>query len=121
MTFEEQIQSYLTPLPSEWRDKITQALVAFKESITQPTCEDFKACETLTVLSPFTIAGDTITISYTDEAGVTTPRSVSLGQVLNSTLEDLTPGCLTDVTTWASMTYTERLQALIDAQCDCCA
>ena len=121
MTFQEQIQQYLQPLPSAWRDKITDALVAFKASIEQPTCADFKECETLTSLSPFFISGDTISIAYTDEIGVTVTRSVSLGQVLNNTLDDLDPNCLTDTTTWASMSYTERLQSLINAQCDCCS
>ena len=120
MTFQEQIQTYLSPLPSEWRAKITEALVYFKDSIQQPTCEDFKVCETLTSLSTFSIAGDAISISYTDEVGVTVTRSVSLGQVLNNQLDDLDPGCLTDTTTWASLTYVQRLQALIDAQCECC-
>lgn len=119
MTFKEQIELYLGPLPSEWREKLTAILCLLKEDKQTPDCADFKACETVTSLSPFSIEDTTLSITYTDEDGVSVTRSVDLAELMNRQLDELTPGCLTDAETWNSLTYQERLQLIINTACSC--
>jgi hypothetical protein len=120
MTFKEQIEIYLAPLPSEWREKLTAILCEINASQQTVNCDDVKDCETLTSLSAFSIQGTNLSIQYRDEDQVNTTRTVNLENVINQTLEDIDPNCLTSEVTWASMTYTQRLQLLIDSHCDCC-
>lgn len=120
MTFKQQIESYLDVLPSEWKDKLTTILCEINEGASLD-CEKVKECETVTSLSEFSTLGSVISIDYTDEHGVTYTRSVDIGTVLNDQIENLDPNCLTDDTTWASLTYPERIQLLIDKHCDCCS
>lgn len=120
MTFKEQIELYLTPLPSEWKDKLTTILCEINEGSTVD-CEKVKDCETVTSLSNFSISGSVASTIYTDENGVSYTRSFDVSSILNNELSDLDPNCLTDDTTWSNMSYKERIQLLIDKHCDCCA
>lgn len=120
MTFKEQIEKYLAPLPSEWKTKLTTILCEINSSQNTVSCQDVKKCETLTSLSQFTRNGSIISIQYKDEKGTTVTRSIDLSDVVNSQLDDLDPGCLTDETTWNNMTLTQRLQLLINSHCECC-
>lgn len=120
MTFKEQIEAYLSALPTEWKDKLTTILCEINEGSTLD-CQKVKDCETVTSLSEFSTLGSVISIDYTDENSVTYTRSVDVGNILNDEIEHLDPNCLTDETTWASLTYPERIQLLIDKHCDCCS
>ena len=120
MTFQEQIELYLSGLPSKWKDQLVQILCLIKDQKQQPDCATVKSCETVTSLSDFTVNGSIVSIQYKDEHGVTVTRSFDLENVLEEQLGDLDPGCLTDVITWSNMTLIERLQMLIDAHCNCC-
>lgn len=72
-------QAYLSDLPSEWRKQIADLMCKVVEDVSGVECEDVKACETLTSLSPFTLEDTTLSITYRDERGVSTTRSVDLG------------------------------------------
>lgn len=120
MTFKEQIEQALASLPSKWRDQLVTLLCQIKEGQEDVDCNKVKECETLTVLSDFEQDGTEISIKYTDEHGVQVTRTFDVSSLINSTLDDLDPSCLATPTEWNTMTYTERLQALIDAHCTCC-
>lgn len=120
MTFKEQIELYLKPLPSEWREKLTAILCLIKESKQEPDCQKVKECETVTTLSDFTVNGTVISIQYKNENGVIVTRSFDATQIINETLNDLNPNCLATEEQWASLTLSQRIQLLIDSHCDCC-
>jgi len=121
MTFQEQIETYLKDLPSKWKDQLVSILCQIKDERTHPTCDEVKDCETLTSLSDFSVEGDIVSVVYTDEHSVQVTRSFSVGQLVNNTLEGIDPECLTDQTTWDNLTYSQRIQLLIDNFCDCCS
>lgn len=121
MTFKEQIEQYLQPLPKKWKGQLTELLCEINDSRKQPTCEDVRKCETLTSLSTFTITDGQVCITYKDEKGVSFERCFSADQVLNGQFDDLDPGCLTDETTWSNLSFAERIQLLIDSHCECCS
>lgn len=120
MTIEEQIKLYLEPLPSEWRDKLTKLLCEINNSRQKPDCDDFKECETLTSLSDFEVQGTTVSVKYKDEKSVTYTRSFDIAQAMNNSLDGLQPKCLASQVEWDALSYQQRLQLLIDKQCDCC-
>jgi len=121
MTFQEQIELYLAPLPSKWKEELTKILCEINASQQTIDCQDIKDCETLTSLSNFSVQGSEISIQYKDERGVTVTRSFDFETILNNSLAELDPNCLTDETTWSNLTFIERLQLLIDSHCDCCS
>lgn len=120
MTFKEQIETYLSVLPSEWKDKLTSILCEINEG-SSVNCDQVKDCETLTSLSQFSVQGTSVSITYTDENETSYERSFDIGQILDSELGELDPGCLTDSTTWNNLSYSEKIQLLIDKHCDCCS
>ena len=120
MTFKEQIETYLAPLPSEWKKKLTTILCEINASQQTVDCQDVKNCETLTAFSDFEVDGTEISIQYRDEKGVTVTRTIDISSVLDSILDGLEPGCLADETTWQNLTLAEKLQLLIDSHCNCC-
>lgn len=120
MTFKEQIEKYLSSLPTKWKDELVQILCLIKEEKQEPDCNTVKECETVTTLSNFTINGTVVSIQYKNEAGVTVTRSFDAAQIVNETLDDIVPNCLTSEETWESLTLAERLQLLIDSHCNCC-
>lgn len=120
MTFQEKIEKYLSSLPHEWRTQLTEILCEINNQA-NIDCEKVKECETLTTLSDFSIQGTSVFITYKDEENVSYSRSFDVAQILNVQLDDLNPGCLTDATTWSNLSFSERIQLLIDKHCDCCA
>lgn len=119
--FKQKIEEYLSALPSKWVEQLTILLCEIKEDTESVDCAKVKQCETLTSLSDFTLSGTEASIKYTNEAGVQVTRTVDVGTLLNGTLDDLDPNCLASSEAWNSMSYTERIQALIDSHCDCCS
>jgi hypothetical protein len=120
MTFKEQIEKYLSVLPSEWKDKLTSILCEIQEG-SAVDCDKVKECETLTSLSQFSVQGSTVSITYKDENSTSYSRSFDVAQILNSELDELDAACLTDATTWSNLSYAERIQLLINKHCDCCS
>lgn len=118
--FKQQIEEMLDALPSKWRDQLATILCQIKEDKESVDCNKVKECETLTSLSNFTVSGTTVSIKYTNENGVQVTRSFDIGTALNSTLDDLDPNCLATPEDWNTLSYTERIQLLIDSHCDCC-
>ena len=119
---KEDIKSYLTNLPKSWADQVADIvckyIVCDKDHI---DCEEFKDCETLTELSNFSIQEDgQVCIQYKDELGVTVTRCFTLDQIINNKFNDIQPNCLTDLTTWNNLTFSEKIQLLIDKVCEDC-
>jgi hypothetical protein len=120
MTFKEQIEKYLSGLPSKWKDELVQILCLIKEQKQVPDCDLVKSCETVTSLSPFTVEGSVISIQFKDENGTTVTRSFDTNDIINAALDGLDPQCLATQVQWDSLTFAQRIQLLIDAQCACC-
>ena len=116
---EQVISEYLCDLPLEWRKQITKVICKTLSSQTTINCDDVQKCETLTSLSGFTINGSEVCITYKDEKGISFKRCFDWGDVQNSTLDDVDPKCITSQEIWDAMSYTERIQAIIDFACDC--
>lgn len=120
MTFKQQIEEYLSDIPSKWKNQLVQLLCEIKEEKVELDCNIVKDCETLTTLSNFTISGETVCITYTGEDSVPVNRCFSLSEIIKQSL-DLDPNCLTDETTWSNLTLSQQIQLLIDSHCDCCS
>lgn len=114
------LEELLKDLPSKWRDILIKILLDIQEDIGNVDCDTVRECETLTSLSEFTQNGSQICITYTDEHSVATERCFDLEDVLNNSLDEVNPGCITTPTLWNTMSYIERFQALIDTICNCC-
>lgn len=113
------IEGLLGNLPSVWRTQVATAICA--SSIGGLfDCTDVKANETLTTLSDFTITDTTISISFTDEHGVTVTRTFNFADILNNSIKDLNPLCLATPQNWAAMTYKQKFQLMIDRVCSDC-
>lgn len=120
MTTKQKLEEILKDIPSGWRDNLVDILCQIKEN-KNPDCDKVKECETLTSLSDFSVSGNTISIVYKDEQGISVTRQFSIETILNQTLEGLDPLCLTDLETWQSLSYKDRIQLLIESHCDCCS
>jgi len=120
MTFKQQIEEYLKDIPSKWKDSLVQLLCEIKDEKVEPDCNTIRDCETLTTLSNFSVAGDTISIVYTGEDGVGVTRSFSISEILNQSL-NIDPNCLTTPTEWSNLDLSGKIQLLIDSHCDCCS
>ena len=115
------VETYLSLLPSKWRKKIAEIvckyIICTKQSI---NCEDFKGCETITSISEFSQNGTELCISYTDEQGVTVERCYDFSSIINYTIDDIDQGCLATDEEWANMSYVERMQLIVDRACQEC-
>lgn len=115
---KEQLLDYLCDVPSPWRDQIATVIcegIAFELS-----CKNFKDCETRTSLSAFTRSGSTISVTYTDEAEQAITRSFDFIELLDNSLNEVDPKCLTDQDTWNALTYIGKFQLLVDSHCTGC-
>lgn len=116
----ETLSSYLSDLPEEWAKIISNSLcesINFEECI---DCNTVKDCETLTSLSEFSRNGLEICITYTDEKSVETKRCFDFGYMVEDSLVNIVPGCLSDGPEWSGYTDAGKWQAIIDKACGCC-
>lgn len=120
MTFKEQIETYLSSLPEKWKNDLVQILCLIKEQKQEPDCATVKNCETVTTLSDFTVDGTVVSIQYKNENGVTVTRSFDAENIINEALNDIDPGCIATPSEWESLTFVQRMQLLVDKQCECC-
>lgn len=115
------VENYLSLLPSKWRKKIAEVvckyIICTKESV---NCEDFKECESITTLSEFSSTGTEVCISYTDEQGVTVERCFDFKDIINASFGGLDQGCLATDEEWANMSYVEKMQLIVDTACQEC-
>lgn len=113
------LHAYLCDIPFEWRDPIVKALCLILSE--QPSeCQGVSDCETLTFLYSFSINGNILSIQFKDEDGQLTTSSIDITTALNDVLDDVDPKCIMSVEAWQALSFEEKLQAIIDAQCDCC-
>lgn len=120
MTCKEQIDEFLKDLPSKWRDKLTEILLEIEGNKNTIDCGKVKECETLTSLSEFSISGTIVSITYINEAGISITRTFNISEIINNTLSTTDPECLTTPTEWLNLSFSEKIQLLIDSHCDCC-
>lgn len=114
------LEKYLCDVPDQWREGIVKALCyVFDDKCEDDECEGVKDCETTTFLSDFTVEGNEVSISYTNERNTRT-LSFDVVELIDNALDIVDPKCLASIEDWAEMTYVERLQLLLDAQCECC-
>lgn len=113
------LDKLLCDIPLEWRKGIVNSICLILQN--DPiTCDDIRECETLTSLSPFTLVGTLLSITYKDENGVLNTRSIDLGPIIEGSLDDIDPYCLATPEEWAEWTHEQRLQSIIDSHCECC-
>lgn len=114
------LEEILKDLPDKWRDALIEILLKIQDERESVSCEEVRDCETLTTLSEFTQTDTEICITYTDEDEVSVTRCFDIDTIINDSFEDIDPGCIATQDAWDSMTYTEKIQALIDTVCNCC-
>jgi hypothetical protein len=113
----QEYSTLLKLLPTAWRMPLVNLLCKITGTQLVPTCSEFQQCETLTSLSPFSVEGTTLSISYTGEDKTVVSRSVDFLELLNHALDSVNPSCVATPTDWASMSFAQKIQALIDARC----
>lgn len=118
---KEELSKILCDIPSMWRIPIVEVLCKERNPIPNINCNDLKKCETITSLSSFTQTGTSISITYKDERNVSTTRSFDFKDLINSTLDQVDPKCLTTPGEWSNMSFLDRFQLLVDSHCDCCS
>ena len=115
---QEVLEGYLCNIPYQWRKQIAKA-ICFNLTDQTIDCQDIKECETITSLSAFSVVENEICITYTDEKGVSFTRCFDWEAIQNSKLDVVDPKCITSQEMWDAMSYTERIQAIIDYACTC--
>lgn len=118
---EAEISAYLKNVPKNWRDEIVKAICKIKdEAASGVVCSDVKDCETTTNLSPFTVEGTEVSVTYTNEDNVNQIRTFDTGDLISSYFNALDPKCLTTQSNWDTLNVVQKLQLIIDGQCLCC-
>src|SRR5688572_2331245 len=114
------LAEYLSDIPIEWRDQITTVICASMELDCQDDCEDVEKCIKTASLSQFVRKTNFISITYTNEIGVIYTREFNFTTLMDNLLIGIDPKCIATQEAWDVMTYTERFQAILDKDCDCC-
>jgi hypothetical protein len=113
------MEEYLCNIPYQWRKEISKAICASVSEQQSLDCEAVQNCETVTTLSAFSVVGTQVCVTFTDEDKVSFTRCFNWQDIQNSTLDDVDPNCITSQEAWDGMTFTERIQAIIDYACTC--
>lgn len=118
----QDLDALLCDIPKEWREGIVNALcfILQCEGGGEVDCSDITKCQALTTLSPFTLSGSVLSITYKNEKGQIKTTSIDIGIAFNRILDDLDPLCLTDTETWALMSHEGRMEMIASAMCICC-
>lgn len=116
------LDKYFCDIPVDWRTGIINALCFTLNSFPTFNCDMITNCETLTTLSGFTLNDDILSFSYKNEKNQISTRSIDLKPVFNELLNDIDPLCLMSSESWALLTFSEKLQVIIDgvSDCGCC-
>lgn len=109
--------SYMLFLPKAWAKALATLLCKIKGDLAKPQCPDIKNCETLTILSPFTVDDTQVCITYKDEKSVSVTRCFDILPSVNGLLDTVDPKCIADAGDWLNMTFSQRIQALVNAFC----
>lgn len=117
---ELEVLGYLKDIPKDFRIAIAKAICKVKDESTGVQCSDVKNCETTTHLSPFTVNGTQVSVTYTNEDDVNETRSFNTGDLITSYFNALNPKCLDTQSHWDTLTPIQKLQLIIDGQCLCC-
>lgn len=114
------LDKILCDVPPKWKEGIIKALhYVYNDECEGNSCDRIKECQTLTNLSPFSIIeGTKISVDYKNERYLYS-RSFDVVPLISSSLDSINPSCLATEEEWADMTFVERLQLLISAQCAC--
>ena len=112
------LDALLCGIPKEWRTGIVNSLCLILEN-KEPDCKDILKCETVTYLSPFTLNGDVLSISYKNERGQVVIRSIDLTPAFRAILDDLDPVCFANEEDWENMTFEEKLFRIYEEMAGC--
>jgi hypothetical protein len=113
----KEYQDFLESVPTKWREQILAFLIKIKQEATSINCGNVKDWETTTSLSPFTIEGTSVCITFTDEKGVETKRCFDASSILSDALYNVDPKCIATQESWRNMTFAQKMQAIIDKIC----
>lgn len=117
----KQVTDELSSLPKVWAEKlacnICNLVDTEDECSTTTDCDDIKDCQTVTVLSDFTVTENTVCISFNDERGVKVTRCFDASLYTDEI--NYTDGiCINPL--WGTLSATDKWQAIIDKVCYCC-
>jgi len=76
-----ELPAKLPSFPYTWQNELSNLLCEILETRQNIDCQTVKDCETVTSFNSFNLNGTTLSMSYTDEKGVITPRQVDLSSV----------------------------------------
>lgn len=116
----EILNKYLCDIPAFWKEEIVNSICDSIASDIDINCSDIEKCETLTSLSAFSKRGNLISIIFKDERGLDINRSFDVSQLMNNALSGLNPKCIATFSDWASYSFNEKIQAILDYDCNCC-
>lgn len=111
--------AFLCDIPREWREGIVKAL-CYTLNVQPLDCQGVRNCQTLTSLSPFTLNGSELSITYINEKGTIKTSTLDLSPAIEASLDDIDPSCLMSQGAWDALSHAERIQAIIDGHCNCC-
>ena len=114
------IDKFLCDIPKELREPIVKALCFTLNSFPSVTCKMVKKCETLTSLSGWKLEGNVLSISYKNEKGKLSVRSIDIGDIIDDIGNDPDPLCLMSEEEWLQLSLYQKIQAIIDGHCNCC-
>jgi len=114
------LDALLCEIPEEWREGIVQSLCLLLNQ-DDDICTGVENCETLTLLSPFVLNGNTLSTKFKDEQGYTHTSSLDLGDILDTLLSDVNPNCLMSQDDWDALSHEARVQAVLTFACGCCS
>ena len=116
---EAELNALLYDMPSLWREGIVKALCKYEQELQEvKDCEQLKNCQTVSQLFPWEITGENVCISYKNESGNIQKKCFNVLDLFGDSLDSINFGCEVDAQTWASYTFAEKIQKIIDVICE---
>ena len=115
---QEKLGIYLADVPYQWRTQIINAICENLE--VDLDCKSIKNCQHRASLSAIVYKNGVISITYVDEFNETFVRSFEVKTIMDGTMEGLDPKCIATQEDWDAMGYLQKIQAVIDFDCNCC-
>lgn len=116
MSCQEKYEKILSCLPSRWKKKLAAAICQREKEKEQEQGSGVQQHEHITSISSFSVEDSSFCFSYTDETGTVTQNCFDI----NRLLDGVDPKCLVDASTWANMSLEQRIQVLVNKECECC-
>lgn len=117
-TCKDKVESILLDLPSSWRFQISESICKIFDDLSSDLCGAVKKCETITELSEFRRNGSQVCITYKDEDEISYERCFDFQDIINNLLDSLDPKCLAPVSVWRNLSFSDRIQLMINTACN---